>query len=301
MSLPKAGAAAYANTAPAATVAENVVYSPTSGAPAFFPSAAPSGGKDVEPEEKVLVERHITNSGATVRVVRVDYSSGMRAYRITQASYLSDGADVPALLRLVSVNDLLLISIIVSCLLPYVLPVSGWVHQAAHAGALDDWISSGKLLLVVLTLLAVLLARLLRAYRRVYMEEVIAIRGVGLQMRTYGIFGQVKAEVFVSRSMIRSLVIHDAFFRFQPIFFLSASVENQAERLVFFDETLPRLEVLQPVLRGLRHILYGEDELSPSLAEQLARGVNLSAEGPKIDDDDSTLQTSVSSEDDREL
>ena len=40
--------------------------------------------------------------------------------------------------------------------------------------------------------------------------------------------------------------------------------------VVVFDEFLPGRAVLVPVLRGLRHVLYGEPEEGATLAERLA-------------------------------
>ncbi|KPA74786.1 hypothetical protein ABB37_09069 [Leptomonas pyrrhocoris] len=135
--------------------------------------------------------------------------------------------------------------------------------QATHAAALDVTVT-----IVLFFFSVVLLAkRLSSAFSRVYVEEVLVMRGVGLQFASYGIFHTLRYKVFVDLQMLRSLVIHDAFARYQPIFYLSSSVENRAERVVFFPDTLPRLAVLRPVLNGIRGVLYGEPEEGPSLAE----------------------------------
>ncbi|GET86144.1 hypothetical protein, conserved [Leishmania tarentolae] len=125
--------------------------------------------------------------------------------------------------------------------------------------------------------------RLRGALRRVYVEEVLIMRGVGLQFSAYGIFNTLRYRRFVDLLMLRSLVIHDSFFRYQPMFFLSSSVENKAERIVYFPDTLPRLAVLRPVLNGIRAVLYGELEEGPSLAE-LEEGWKKSADDIPKDD-----------------
>ncbi|KAG5485744.1 hypothetical protein LSCM1_07155 [Leishmania martiniquensis] len=139
--------------------------------------------------------------------------------------------------------------------------------QATGAPALDT--SLTLTLLVLSTFL--LTKRLGGALRRVYVEEILVMRGVGLQLSAYDIFNTLRYRRFVDLLMLRSLVIHDAFLRYQPIFFLSSSVENKAERIVYFPETLPRLAVLRPVLNGIRGVLYGEPEDGPSLAEMEER------------------------------
>ncbi|KAG5485072.1 hypothetical protein CUR178_08042 [Leishmania enriettii] len=139
--------------------------------------------------------------------------------------------------------------------------------QVTSTPALDT-----SLTLVLLLLSTFLLVkRLSGALSRVYVEEVLVMRGVGLQFSAYGIFNTLRYRRFVDLLMLRSLVIHDAFFRYQPIFFLSSSVENKAERIVYFPETLPRLAVLRLILNGIRGVLYGEPEDGLSLAEMEER------------------------------
>lgn len=139
-------------------------------------------------------------------------------------------------------------------------------------------------LIAIIPCIIVPLWHMYSAFTRIYIEEVVVVGGVGLQLLSYGIFNTVKSSTFVDASMVRSLVIHDAFFRFQPIFFLSASVENLPQRLVFFSNTLPRLEVLLIVLRGLRAVLYGEPEVGPSLAEMEDAMANAHKDSSEDDD-----------------
>lgn len=135
--------------------------------------------------------------------------------------------------------------------------------QATHAASLDISVTFALLFLSVL----LLAKRLSAALTRAYIEEVLVMRGVGLQFSSYGVFNTLRYRMFVDLQMLRSLVIHDAFFRYQPIFYLSSSVENKPDRVVYFPDTLPRLAVLRPVLNGIRAVLYGEQEEGPSLAE----------------------------------
>lgn len=104
-----------------------------------------------------------------------------------------------------------------------------------------------------------------------YIEEVIVVAGVGIYITSYGLWNNVRHTSFMDACLLRSLVIHDAFFRYQPIFFLSATVESWPSRVVFFPHTLPRLDILLPVLRGMRAVLFGEAETGLSLAEMEAK------------------------------
>lgn len=141
--------------------------------------------------------------------------------------------------------------------------VASSYSQPTHSASLDTSVTFALLFFSVL----LLAKRLSSAVTRVYVEEVLVMRGVGLQFSSYGIFNTLRYKVFVDLQMLRSLVIHDAFFRYQPLFYLSSSVENRAERMVYFPDTLPRLAVLRVVLNGIRGVLYGEPEEGPSLAE----------------------------------
>ncbi|KAG5498504.1 hypothetical protein JKF63_02790 [Porcisia hertigi] len=156
--------------------------------------------------------------------------------------------------------------------------------QLTRSTTLDTGVTFSLLLLSTL----LLVKRLSGALNRVYVEEVLVMRGVGLQFSAYGIFNTLRYRHFVDLLMLRSLVIHDAFFRYQPIFFLSSSVENKATRVVFFPDTLPRLAVLRPVLNGIRSVLYGEPDEGMSLAELESQrrktGGDLSDGSPLTDD-----------------
>ncbi|CBZ24049.1 conserved hypothetical protein [Leishmania mexicana MHOM/GT/2001/U1103] len=145
-----------------------------------------------------------------------------------------------------------------------------------------------------------LVKRLSGALSRVYVEEVLVMRGVGLQFSAYGIFNTLRYRHFVDLLMLRSLVIHDAFFRYQPMFFLSSSVENKAERIVYFPDTLPRLAVLRPVLNGIRGVLYGEPEEGPSLGELEERWKKSASDTPDGDffTEDSFAEDTVTTPDD---
>eukprot|EP00796_Vickermania_ingenoplastis_P011397 gene11397-7902_t len=177
--------------------------------------------------------------------------------------------------RLFNMNDLFVLAVIFTIILqPLWLSRGGGDTKAgwADTGAphhLPRNLSSWRLLVLLMVSpgIVIPLFRMFNAFTSVYIEEVVVVAGVGLQLTSYGIFNTVRSSTFVDLSMIRSLVIHDAFFRYQPIFFLSASVENQPQRLIFFPHTLPRLEVLLPVLRGVRAVLYGEPETGLSLAQ----------------------------------
>lgn len=239
--------------------------------------AALSNRRGLPVQAKVLVADDTTNTGAVVRLVEVQFGDAMRSYKVYRQESL-----VRPFFRLFSVNDILAMTITLTFFLSCVVSISAdhqdhlpeWLQRAAansdavHARSQLEKTASMRVRLAVGCVgLAFLAFRFVCAYRRVYVEEVLAIRGVGLQLTTFGVFDQVRERRFIDLKMIRSMVIHDAFFRYQPLFFLSSSIENSPRRLVYFNHTLPRLEVLRKVLVGVRSILYGEEDSGPTLAE----------------------------------
>lgn len=282
----RAASAAMESAAPAYSSPNSKGAAP--GVTPFPTRVSVSDGKGLGMSEVTLMKKQSTNTRAVIDVALLNYSEAMRGYRV----YKHNRSAHPWL-RLFSTNDMILLAMAVSFFLSCLVSLDRstttisdppaakvqrhrWFnavtsptnHEVARIRAQleESFFFKVRLVVFVLcTLLAVL--RFVFALRKVFVEEVIAIRGVGLQLTDYDVFGRIKRRTFIDAKLIRSLVIHDAFFRYQPIFFLSSSIENQSQRVVFFAETLPRLAVLQVVLRGLRHVLYGEEEEGPSLSE----------------------------------
>lgn len=123
---------------------------------------------------------------------------------------------------------------------------------------------------VLLVLLVV--ARLVVYSRRVCVEELVVVRGLGMQLYTRDFVGNVTRSKFLDVARIRSVFIHEAFFRQQVIFYLGVLVDNEADVTVLFEETLPRLALLKPLLCGIRAVLFQEVEDGSTLGEQEDRG-----------------------------
>ncbi|KEG07844.1 phosphatidylinositol glycan, class H [Trypanosoma grayi] len=242
----------------------------------------PSGGVP----QKLLVANHVTSTNAVVDAYQTDYSETVRSYRVCRRDPL--GPHTPPFLRFLSPNDMMLLALLVALSVPSLpllmdrLWMGGWMPFQA-IGDINDFdgdvllvreaaASLSPRLILLLVCFIVSVCRLVVGVRRVHTEEVTAIRGLGMQITSYGAFGGIRAQRFVELRLIRSLIIHDAFFRCQAIFFLSATVENEATRLVLFEETLPRLAVLQRFLCGLRQILYEEPEEGATLGEMEGQG-----------------------------
>ncbi|ORC86421.1 phosphatidylinositol glycan, class H [Trypanosoma theileri] len=252
----------------------------------------------------LLASNHKTNSNAVVDVFQVNYSDSVRLYRVSRRDAL--GPQTPPILRLFSPNDLMLLIVFVALELPslptfvdYLRSIgvgNGWTffpYGESGSNAISSFTMAlmpynGKVswhlprIIPIVICCLVLLYRLITGLRRAHTEEVTVIRGLGIQLTVYNIFGRIISQRFVEHKLIRALIIHDAYFRCQAIFFLSAIVENEGDLLVLFEETLPRLAVLQPLLRGLRHILYEEPEDGATLAE-LADRMDDSADGDDSD------------------
>ncbi|EPY37563.1 phosphatidylinositol glycan, class H, partial [Angomonas deanei] len=164
----------------------------------------------------------------------------MRSYRLYRVGQMGTIADNKAILHLMGPNDVFLLFL--GVLFGFLLTPAfreGTPHWVSEDAKLADsetsptksWLKIG----VVVVCFGLFILRMLLTFQRVYVEEVLAIRGVGIQIVSYGVFNNVKRIKFIDWKMIRSLVIHDSFFRYRPIFFLSSSIENESERLVYFD------------------------------------------------------------------
>ncbi|EAN84857.1 hypothetical protein C3747_190g22 [Trypanosoma cruzi] len=232
---------------------------------------------------KVLLEGHITSTNVMVDVFQTDYNDCFRSYRVCQRNPF--GPNTSFLLRIFSVNDVMLLLVLIALALPslptFLGPLQGanWMYFSLNGTEkkidgvvpllMDKWTPNSFLPRLFLMIFCCILSvwRMVAGFQRAHIEEVMVIRGLGMQITNYNVFGWICSQRFIELKLIRSLVIHDAFFRYQAIFFLSATIENDATRLVLFEETLPRLAVLCPVLCGLRHILYEEPENGATLAE----------------------------------
>lgn len=301
--LPAASIPASSTHSSTTVLRQAMTTPPVSSSSAAAPSASPSRSRahdnagiasgrtrtpvvntNTDSTQKVLIRDHVTNTRAIVTLVQIDYSAAMRAYRVCRQDDMGESVFMRPVLRLLNVYDLLISAALLVFLMPFVIGATApvphlpsWftkedatthVHRFGRSSDLyTTALSLQTRLLLLLTCVLVLALRLYGASRRLYVEEVLAIRGVGLQVSTYGMFNTLLSTTFYDLQLIRSIVIHDAFFRYQPIFFLSSSIESMPTRLVYFPATMPRLEVLQLVLRGLRHTLYGYAEEGPSLSE----------------------------------
>lgn len=108
-------------------------------------------------------------------------------------------------------------------------------------------LTCGFLLLVVLRLLH-------RRFTSVDDETVTAIKGVGIQISK----GGKKEQELIDVGTITTLFIHEAFFRHRVVYYLGIVRQDKPQVTVLFEKTLPKLEVLIVVLRGLRRVLYDE-------------------------------------------
>lgn len=216
---------------------------------------------------QLLLSNQPTCTGCRVDLHVQPWSSGVRTYTVS----VRDAVLVP-------LSDMVLAAFGLLFLLPQLrdsasnlsigggaalppAPASTWQFSIGQVGtAAVGWTACGVLLSFVLFRIAL---RLFQSKE----ESVCAINGVGLQFHRKNVLGRMVATRFVDHSSIRALVIHEGYYRHQAIFYLAIVVEGEEDVLVVFEETLPRVNVLKKVLRGLRCVLYGESEEGPSLAE----------------------------------
>ncbi|CCW68531.1 unnamed protein product [Phytomonas sp. Hart1] len=191
--------------------------------------------KGLQPNEKLIFTNQMTNTGAVINFTEIIYSDSMRGYRVYRREH-----QVSPFFRLLSTNNMLLLaaslSLLLSCLVHTSASQFHLLHWLLLSDSADDTFvqsspdfdsethlkvfSLSKLKIMACVFFWLLfIMQLIRAYRSVYVEEVLAIRGIGLQFTSYGVFNRVREKRFVDRKLIRFIVIHDTFYRYQPIFF----------------------------------------------------------------------------------
>ncbi|CUG00426.1 membrane-associated protein, putative [Bodo saltans] len=133
-------------------------------------------------------------------------------------------------------------------------------------GTLAPVLSSPPIFWTIVLVALVCLRMCLRA-RHVFMQRVVVVSGVGMQLTTYNYLGRVVQQRFLDVNRIHSVVIHEAFLRQRVVFYLAVLLDNEAEVTVLFDEMVPRLALLRPLLCGIRSVLYQESEDGATLGE----------------------------------
>jgi hypothetical protein len=159
-----------------------------------------------------------------------------------------------------------------------------WIALSAHV--------SPQLSPLALILVLLVAARVVRAWAAsAPVESVTAIRGVGLQIATRpsrtlrslfggaspsaaavasgggGGIGSGTVRRVLDLNTIDAIVIHEGYFRHRCVYFLAVVVRDEPRSVVLFADTLPRLEALRIVLRGLRHVLHGTPEFGPTVGQ----------------------------------
>ena len=203
---------------------------------------------------------------------------------------------VTTLLRCATYLDAFLLSLAGMFLLPALSPdatantdsmlmapaTSGAALANASASALSAATAGGRPMVAALArpfglpplcaaaaLAALVVLRLLLASRRVVEQSVTAVRDVGLQLTTRTLGGATHAQL-LDVGRIDGILIYEGYFRHRCVYFLCVVMREAPHTVVLFDDTLPRRAALVPVLRGRRHVLYGEREHGLSLPELLA-------------------------------
>jgi hypothetical protein len=92
-----------------------------------------------------------------------------------------------------------------------------------------------------------------------YSESVLAIRDIGVQVKTIYANGAEKSQ-FIEQSKLADILIHEGI-SFQVIlYYMTLLVKNEKKTVVVFEHTLPRLSCILDVYRGIRAVMYGEPE-----------------------------------------
>jgi len=243
---------------------------------AAFLGGGPSGGATRTSTDAV----HVMNGAKANAAASIDLSciygggAATRTYEVT--------APVPPLLTWL---DMLLAAFTFVFQIAFAgLGRAGHIDPARH---FPHWFSAltaaiaPQLSPAAFLLLAVIAGRVARAWAgTVPIESVTAIRGVGLQISTrpgrqWGAssprstsgIGAGTVRRVIDVNSIDALVIHESYYRHRCVYFLAVVVRDEPKSVVLFADTLPRLEALRVVLRGLRHVLYGSPEHGPTLGQ----------------------------------
>jgi hypothetical protein len=236
----------------------------------------------VEAAPTSSITHHVAVGGAGITLTTDSFSSSLRRYVVARESVgggvlrvldmllLSLGAllNLPAVANanIFETEEALIFATVPGSVVPY---VQSWYNTLFERPYVVAWTESvSPSLFWSALLVAVVIARVLLRLSGVQRQEVVAMRGVGVQVTNYSVTGAVVSRKFIDKDLIRSVFIHEGYFRHQAVFFLGIVVENEDRITVLFDETLPLLPVLRIVLCGIHHVLYQEnDSQGPSLAE----------------------------------
>lgn len=143
-------------------------------------------------------------------------------------------------------------------------------------GSLAPVLSSPPIFWTIALVTLVCLRICLRA-RHVFMQRVVVVSGVGMQLTTFNYMGSVVQQRFLDVNRIHSVVIHEAFLRQRIVFYLAVIVDNEADVTVLFEEMVPRLTLLRPLLCGIRSVLFEEPEEGATLGELEEQAANANA------------------------
>lgn len=142
--------------------------------------------------------------------------------------------------------------------------LTGAESASSSSSSLSPFFTSSLLRVLLL----VFVARVVwRFATRVPAERLTVVRNVGVQLHRQSIFGTWQPVELIDVGAITSLFIHEGFLHHRCVFFLAIACQDRPRLALPFHNTMPRLPVLQAVLRGTRAVLYGEPEVGPTLSE----------------------------------
>ncbi|CAE8686489.1 unnamed protein product, partial [Polarella glacialis] len=130
--------------------------------------------------------------------------------------------------------------------LPLLFAHLAWTRRMGLAGEVTAT-------LVVLLLVAAIL-RMAYKSRQVVEESVVAMRGLGLELRTRTRGGRTTTD-FVEASQIKDIVIAEGLTMFDAFYYLSVEVQNSQRTRLPFQQLIPALPNLVHALHCLRGLL----------------------------------------------
>jgi len=114
----------------------------------------------------------------------------------------------------------------------------------------------GSILFWILVGLLIILRISMR--NQVVMEEALTVmRGLGIQLETVYRSGKA-VQHFIEKKQIKDVIINEGIKSYKIVCYICILVEGQDKMTIAFHNLLPKLELLIPVFRTSRNILFDE-------------------------------------------
>lgn len=137
---------------------------------------------------------------------------------------------------------------------------SGWLAGSSSVAPGSDagghpWLRRGLDLLVRLALASIALKVLVP--QPVVQESLVALRGVGVQMRAVHANGASSSQ-FIDAHSLREIIVHEGIQTCSVRYYMALVVTGREKLVLAFDAARPRLPVLSRIYRTIHPVMYPE-------------------------------------------